>query len=362
MSKNFKAILVLFVLAMVLFVACPAKKLEAGFAWTPLNPVVGQLVRFNEAATGKPVMWAWKFGDGASSLTKNPSHVYVVAGTFRASLTVSDDSGTQNTKTKAITVAPALVPNFTYSPSFAEAQVEIQFTDTSTGGATSWTWSFGDGGASAIQNPKHTYATSGTFIVTLTASNANGPKVITKPVVVAIALTVDFTWSPLLPVSGQEVQFTDKSTGADIISWLWEFGDGTTSTLQNPKHTFTNTTGTNKDFTVTLTVTNSHGLSASMTASSRLAFPDSVYAPMGFMLQATSPCIGAGTPIPGVTTDFFGLPVDPVHPTIGAVEYHEATPDYVALVRKILEERYRATPAGKDEIDALFLKVYGRAR
>jgi len=90
--------------------------------------------------------------------------------------------------------------------------------------------------------------------------------------------------------------------------------------------------------------------------------PDYVFAPMGFMLRPDSPCIGAGTPVPGVTTDFFGLPVDPVHPTIGAVEYHEATPDYIALVRKILIERWRPTPTGAAEIEALFFKVYGRTR
>jgi PKD repeat protein len=250
----------------LLFSVCPApQKLNAAFKLTPTVPVVGGVVNFTDISAGNPTRRVWKFGDGASSILKNPPHIYGAVGVFEVSLTVSDAAGTQSTKTKPITVAPALVPNFTWSPAFAEAQVELQFSDASTGGATSWAWSFGDGGTSVLQNPKHTYATSGTFTVTMTASNANGPKVITKPIVVAIALTVDFTWMPLLPVSGQEVQFTDKSTGVDIVSWLWDFGDGTTSTLQNPKHTFTNVTGVNKDFTVTLTITNSRGLLASMT-------------------------------------------------------------------------------------------------
>lgn len=90
--------------------------------------------------------------------------------------------------------------------------------------------------------------------------------------------------------------------------------------------------------------------------------PDYVFAPMGFMLRPDSPCIGAGTPVSGVTTDFFGLPVDPVHPSIGAVEYHEATPDYIALVRKILVERWKPTPGGAAEIEDLFFKVYGYRR
>lgn len=248
-----------------LFTACPPKTLQAQFYLAPINPVVGTAVHFYDASYGKPTGWSWKFGDGVLAEGKTVTHTYSTTGSFPVSLTVSDLAGTQSAATKTIVVAPALVPNFTWTPSFAEAEVELQFTDVSTGIPTAWAWNFGDGSSAAIQNPKHTYMAGGTFTVTLTASNANGPKIITKSIVVAIALKVDFSWTPLLPVSGQEVQFTDKSTGVGIISWLWEFGDGTTSTLQNPKHIFTNTTGVNKDFVVTLTVTNSNGTTASMT-------------------------------------------------------------------------------------------------
>jgi hypothetical protein len=89
--------------------------------------------------------------------------------------------------------------------------------------------------------------------------------------------------------------------------------------------------------------------------------PSSILAPMGFMLTEASPVKDGGTPV-GMTTDFFGLPVDPEHPSMGAIQYHEMTPDYMELVRKILIERHSHSPALAAEIEDLFFKVYGYRR
>lgn len=69
---------------------------------------------------------------------------------------------------------PAPSASFTFSPASPLVNQPVQFSDTSTGNPTSWSWDFGDGGTSALQNPGHAYATAGTFTVTLTAGNASG--------------------------------------------------------------------------------------------------------------------------------------------------------------------------------------------
>jgi hypothetical protein len=95
--------------------------------------------------------------------------------------------------------------------------------------------------------------------------------------------------------------------------------------------------------------------------------PKGTYDSMGFMLMPESPCKSAGVHIDGLTTDFYGLPVDPAHPSMGAIQYHDPTPDYLELVRNILVERHGGLTASQQaqieaRIDALFLKVYGYAR
>lgn len=69
---------------------------------------------------------------------------------------------------------PGPVAWFTAAPTSGNAPLAVQFTDTSTGGPTSWSWSFGDGSTSTTQNPSHSYANAGSYSATLTVSNSNG--------------------------------------------------------------------------------------------------------------------------------------------------------------------------------------------
>lgn len=72
--------------------------------------------------------------------------------------------------------------SFTFSPASPVVSQSVQFSDSSTGNPTSWSWNFGDGGTSALQNPSHAYATAGTFTVTLTAGNASGSNATSRAV------------------------------------------------------------------------------------------------------------------------------------------------------------------------------------
>lgn len=120
---------------------------------------------------------SWNFGDGVNSTSTNPSHTYAAAGTYNVSLTVTDNAGASNTVTKAVTVSSggnaSPVASFTY----ATSRLTATFTDTSTdsdGVIAARSWSFGDGLTSTAANPSHTYASPGTYTVTLTVTDDVG--------------------------------------------------------------------------------------------------------------------------------------------------------------------------------------------
>ena len=147
------------------------------------------------------------------------------------------------------TAAPP-VTAFTATPTAGLAPLTVQFTDLSGGRPTSWHWDFGDGTSSTEQNPTHTYASPGLYTVTLIATNEYGSDEETKTDYITVygPVTAQFTANITSGIAPLTVQFTDLSTGGPT-SWHWDFGDGNTSTAQNPQHTYT-TAGL---YTVTLT-------------------------------------------------------------------------------------------------------------
>ncbi len=153
---------------------------------------------------------------------------------------------------------PAPVANFSGSPTSGTEPLTVNFTDLSTNSPTSWSWTFGDGGSSTAQNPSHQYTSAGTYTVSLTATNASGSDVETKTNYITVnactAPVANFSGSPTSGTAPLTVNFTDLSSGSPT-SWSWTFGDGGSSTAQNPSHTYTGA-GT---YTVSLTATNSCG-------------------------------------------------------------------------------------------------------
>ena len=150
----------------------------------------------------------------------------------------------------------APVADFSGSPTSGCAPLTVNFTDASTGQINSWSWDFGDGGTSTAQNPSHEYTTAGTYTVSLTVTGDGGSDTETKVDYITVngPPTAAFSGSPTSGVEPLTVTFTDASTG-DPTSWSWDFGDGGTSTAQNPTHEYT-AAGT---YTVTLTATNDCG-------------------------------------------------------------------------------------------------------
>lgn len=128
--------------------------------------------------------------------------------------------------------------DFTY---YQNAQYSIQFQNLSTGTSGPWGWNFGDGTTSSLENPSHTYAQAGFYDVTLTiGDSSSGCWDITTQTVSVLdsnsSCTADFESYPDT-TSGLMIHFFDQSLG-NINSWYWSFGDGSTSTEQNPVHVY----------------------------------------------------------------------------------------------------------------------------
>ncbi len=146
--------------------------------------------------------------------------------------------------------------DFIANSSAGPTPLVVQFTDLSAHSPTSWLWEFGDGGESTEQNPSHTYEAAGIYDVILTARNYFGYNFEHKVCyITVIDLPVtDFTANPFTGTAPLDIQFIDTSTGSPT-SWSWDFGDGGTSTDQNPLYIYT-AAGT---YTVNLTATNAGG-------------------------------------------------------------------------------------------------------
>lgn len=210
-------------------------------------------VRFTDTSSNAS-SWAWDFGDGNSSAEENPIHTYTAEGRYTVSLTINGDDSTKAVKNDYIRVAKGPSADFTFAPEDVTVGDEIQFTDLSTGNPTSWIWHFGDGSSSPLQSPVYTYTTPGVYTVSLTVSDEIGISSAAKEK----TITVQGSSTPVVAefgtdvFSGTTVVFTDMSTGFGINSWSWNFGDGSTSTEQNPTHVY-NKEGT---YVVSLTVSN----------------------------------------------------------------------------------------------------------
>ena len=146
---------------------------------------------------------------------------------------------------------------FVANATTGNAPLGVQFIDSSVNSPTSWVWSFGDGGTSTEQNPSHTYSGTGSYTVTLTVTNSGGSDTVSSSGYITVDASVPVTVFTANVTSGNVplyVQFMDNSTNTPT-SWYWYFGDGGTSTLEDPIYEYTEA-GT---YSVELIATNSAG-------------------------------------------------------------------------------------------------------
>lgn len=214
-------------------------------------------VNFTNNAAGAS-SYNWNFGDSVTSAISNPSHTYTTPGSYTVSLTVGNSFGCLNTKTiPAYIVIGGISAGFTVDSTHGCSPFTVIFTNTSTSNVpiTNYQWTFGDGGTSTQANPTYTYQTTGNYTPRLIITNADGCKDTISPDVIKVGSTLnpEFTAAPLIQCVDQVVSFTNLTQGTtNNTTYLWNFGDGQTSTLKNPTHAFSDT----GEYNITLTVIN----------------------------------------------------------------------------------------------------------
>ena len=208
--------------------------------------LTGNLFSFTNTSTLATgiLTYQWSFGDGANAISQNATHSYVAPGTYTVRLIITSDKGCIDSISKTITVNPKPVASYSVNnASQCLTGNTFVFTNTSSisSGIISYKWNFGDGSNSTTVSPTHSYTTAGSYIVMLVVTSNNGctdtaRQTITVNPKPAVSFTIN---DPAQCLNGNSFILTNTSTIATgNIAYQWNFGDGGSSTLQNPTHSY----------------------------------------------------------------------------------------------------------------------------
>ncbi len=230
---------------------------QANFAASATSIFEHDEIAFSDLSisTASPIVARrWDFGDGHTSAADAPKHQYSVTGMYTVTLTVTTALGATDTETKTnyIIVQRTRGPraDFALSQTAPYVLIPVNFQDLSDPGTApieQWVWEFGDGIISHEQNPSHVYKDVGPFTVRLTVITQHGYDSFSQSIEVVYKPPVaEFRANNTKPSVNEAVQFTDLSIAgvapsgtANVDRWLWDFGDGKTTTVQHPKHVYT---------------------------------------------------------------------------------------------------------------------------
>lgn len=246
---------------------------------------LGESIVFTDASSSPngTHTYKWSFGDSFNvgndtSTTASPTYTYVQQGGFTTTLTITSDIGCVDTKTQSITVLP--IPQVSFNvPNTCNSSV-VNFDNTTTlqnqAGIT-YNWTFGDGnvltntgsstGSSGVYTTNntatnHTYAANGTYSVKLVASSGGCIDSIIQPVSIYPNPIASFTSTTACP--NADVVFINNSTiSSGSLTSDWSFGNGQTSTIQNPTQVYINS----GNYSTQLVVTSDKGCKDSITQS-----------------------------------------------------------------------------------------------
>jgi PKD repeat protein len=272
----------------------------AGFGYS----VAGNTVTFSDSSTNA-VSYAWDFGDGFTSSLANPARAYTTLGSYTVKLITTSSNGCKDSVSQNITVGTLPTAAFTITSATTQCSNNNSFTFTNqstTGVGVTYLWSFGDTTATTYVPFAKTYTYSGTIPVTLTVTNALGSVSTTQNVVVLPGAKASFaTYSNTN--SGGSYTFVSTSTiPVGTMTYAWNLGNGTTSTLVNPTVTYA-TPGT---YTVKLVVNGGTACADSTTGT--VTFCPTVTA--GFNVTSpTSQCVsGNSFTFANTSTNNAGIP------------------------------------------------------
>jgi PKD repeat protein len=255
----------------------------ARFTFSPTNPTINLDVSFNaSSSTVSNGTFAWDFGDGETGTGVTTTHRYQRGGTFTITLTATNDARQSSTASRTITVSTTLPPtaaNFLFSPAAPAINQDVVFNVSGTPipgapgvplprpgepAGASYAWDFGDGTTGSGTSVTHRYTRGGTFVVTLRVTSDTGLTATTsRQLTVSTTLpagSANFVFSPTDPHTGDNVFFNASSSTLTDGTYSWDFGDGTRGSGVNPIHSY----GQARTFTVSLTVRNALGQSASI--------------------------------------------------------------------------------------------------
>jgi PKD repeat protein len=212
----------------------------------------------------------WEFGDDESGSGISPSHTYPEPGTYDVTLTVEDPDGLTDSVTKEITVDEKIAPTARFS--FEKDELDVSFDASNSsdedGKIVEYGWEFGDGESGSGIKPDHEFPESGTYDVTLTVEDDDGlTGSTTKEITVdeKIAPTARFTFERDELKVGFDATRSNDPDG-EIVSYDWQFGDGSTGSGVTPSHVFPES----GYYDVTLIVEDDDGLTDSVTKTLRV--------------------------------------------------------------------------------------------
>jgi len=216
------------------------------------------------APAGSPGFF-WNFGDGATAAIENPENTFTDPGTYVVEF--SNSQGGALVGTVTINVYPQPVPEFTASPTSGCVPLNVSFDDITEIGQgiviNGYTWVFGDGGIASGSSPNHFFTTPGSHFVSLEIQtnmpSCNTTMVYPDAIIVTSGPNTNFTTNPNPAVACDpplDVSFTNNSGSASPLTFEWDFGNGNTSTDENPGQ---ETYSQNGNFIITLTATDTSG-------------------------------------------------------------------------------------------------------
>jgi gliding motility-associated-like protein len=223
------------------------------------------LVTFQNNSNPRPISTKWSFSNGQTDVFQNGQAIFFTPGNYTATV-INTYAVCTDTLTKTITVRNGPLISFIASDT-SKCQPSLTTSFTNNTNASTYQWDFGDNTTSTQPNPTHTYSGFGNYNVTLIAKDTAGcSDTLTKPAYIRIQKPIiSFTNLPVQGCIPTTVAFSANITTLDTVkTYLWDFGDGSTSNLATPSHVY-NTQGT---YTVKLAITTSSGCTEIQTMSS----------------------------------------------------------------------------------------------
>lgn len=209
------------------------------------------------------ISWSWSFGDNSTSSLQNPTHIYSANGSYTVTLTTTTNLGCQSSLTKTLFINSKPIVQFNAVTLSGCTPLSVTFGDvSSTASGSSYNWYFGDNAISNIKSPNHVYMTNGSFTVKEVVVAPGGcSDSLIKTAYINVLSAINTSFTEANRCSNSSTLFTDNSviSSGTITTWNWDFGNGSSSSVQNPSFVYISP----GKYTVKLTTTSNQGCSNS---------------------------------------------------------------------------------------------------